>query len=220
MSDTRPYPKILRTTESADHALREYAARTHLAPFEALILAIGLLRTKDEREAASERAYKFASLWHDIARKLWHRWRSGLWAIAREQNAADGLRREVASAREATRRADAEVERLTREVAKLGALKSAEIAPVIERFKSAFGADIPQAPSGRAATQPCACALPALPTKLGKRAAALAKARAEPLPDLVTYCVALGVSRLESLARHAPVQAARDKAKRAAAKGA
>ena len=112
MSD-RPYPKILRTTEAADATLRTYARGAHLAPFEALILAIGLLRTKDEREAASERAYKFASLWHDIARKLWHRWRSGLWAIAREQNAADGLRRELASAREATRRADAEVERLT-----------------------------------------------------------------------------------------------------------
>ena len=112
MSD-RPYPKILRTTEAADATLRTYARGAHLAPFEALILAIGLLRTKDEREAASERAYKFAALWHDLARKLWHRWRSGLWALAREQNAADGLRRELESAREATRRADAEVERLT-----------------------------------------------------------------------------------------------------------
>ena len=192
MSDTRPYPKILRTTESADHALREYAARTHLAPFEALILAIGLLRTKDEREAASERAYKFASLWHDIARKLWHRWRSGLWAIAREQNAADGLRREVASAREATRRADAEVERLTREVAKLGALKSAEIAPVIERFKEAFGADIPQAPSGRAAPQPSACALPA---ELDQRVRARIAAR--PGRDLA-FIVKNGCDRLEA----------------------
>ena len=139
MSDTRPYPKILRTTVEADRALREYAARAHLAPFEALILAIGLLRTKDEREAASERAYKFAALWHDLARKLWHRWRSGLWALAREQNAADGLRREVASAREATRRADAEIARLGAELA-----------------------------AARAAPQPCACAC-ALPAELDQR---------------------------------------------------
>lgn len=43
----------------------------------------------------------------------------------------------------------AEVDRLNGELAKLGALKSAEIAPVIERFREAFGADVPQAPSGK-----------------------------------------------------------------------
>lgn len=120
----RPYPKILRTTEAADATLRAYARKAHLAPFEALILAIGLLRTKDERDAASERAYKFAALWHAIARAIWRRWQNACHLHDRMRDerdraadqrdattrAADTLRADLESAREATRRADAEVE--------------------------------------------------------------------------------------------------------------
>lgn len=123
----RPYPKILRTTEAADATLRTYARGAHLAPFEALILAIGLLRTKDEREAASERAYKFAALWHDLARAMWRRWQNACDLhdtmrddLAAERAVSADLRRTVASAREATRRADAEVEQLRSQVAGLG----------------------------------------------------------------------------------------------------
>lgn len=49
--------------------------------------------------------------------------------------------------------ARAENARLNAELAKLGALKSAEVAPVIERFTAAFGADIPQAPSGKSTSE-------------------------------------------------------------------
>lgn len=47
--------------------------------------------------------------------------------------------------------AEEETQRLRAELAKLGALKSAEIAPVIERFREAFGADVPRAPIGKRA---------------------------------------------------------------------
>lgn len=124
MSANRPYPKILRTTEAADATLRAYARKAHLAPFEALILAIGLLRTKDERDAASERAYKFAALWHAIARAIWRRWQNACHLHDRMRDerdraadqrdaatrAAEALRADLESAREATRRADAALE--------------------------------------------------------------------------------------------------------------
>jgi hypothetical protein len=45
--------------------------------------------------------------------------------------------------------AQAEVERLKADLLLLGTLKSEEVAPVIERFREAFGADVPQAPSGQ-----------------------------------------------------------------------
>lgn len=48
--------------------------------------------------------------------------------------------------------ARAEVSRLKADLLKLGALKFTEVAPVIERFREAFGADVPQAPSGKRAT--------------------------------------------------------------------
>ena len=43
------------------------------------------------------------------------------------------------------------VARLKADLLLLGALKSEEVAPVIERFREAFGADVPQAPSGQRA---------------------------------------------------------------------
>lgn len=54
--------------------------------------------------------------------------------------------------------AGSDLDKMTKEAASLradllllGALKSAEVAPVIERFREAFGADVPQAPSGQRA---------------------------------------------------------------------
>lgn len=44
-----------------------------------------------------------------------------------------------------------EIDRLKADLLLLGALKSEEVAPVIERFREAFGADVPQAPSGKRA---------------------------------------------------------------------
>lgn len=44
-----------------------------------------------------------------------------------------------------------EIDRLKADLLLLGALKSEEVAPVIERFRAAFGADVPQAPSGERA---------------------------------------------------------------------
>jgi hypothetical protein len=48
--------------------------------------------------------------------------------------------------------AEEEARRLRADLLLLGALKSEEVAPVIERFREAFGADVPQAPSGKRAT--------------------------------------------------------------------
>ena len=47
---------------------------------------------------------------------------------------------------------EAAIRRLKADLLLLGALKSAEVAPVIERFREAFGADVPQAPSGERTT--------------------------------------------------------------------
>ena len=48
--------------------------------------------------------------------------------------------------------ARAEIDRLKADLLLLGALKSEEVAPAIERFREAFGADVPQAPSGKRTT--------------------------------------------------------------------
>jgi len=66
-----------------------------------------------------------------------------------------GLRDEARRGDEAEDKADRrarEIERLKADLLLLGTLKSAEVAPVIERFREAFGADVPQAPSGKWAT--------------------------------------------------------------------
>ena len=168
-TDNRARPKIHRTDDKHDKALRDWAAEQGIEPWQALETAIRGLKDPGGPEIDRLRNALEIS------------------AGARRLEAAD-----LESAREATRRADAEVERLARELAKLGALKSAEIAPVIERFKSAFGADIPQAPSGRAATQPCACALPA---ELDQRVRARIAAR--PGRDLA-FIVKNGCDRLEA----------------------
>lgn len=53
---------------------------------------------------------------------------------------------------ETAKRAVKEIRRLKADLLLLGALKSEEVAPVIERFRAAFGADVPQAPSGKRTT--------------------------------------------------------------------
>ena len=197
MSDTRPYPKILRTTVDADRDLRAYAAEYEIKPFEALVVAIDRLKDPVESEtlrASLDKAtatIESLTAAHDALLAEIERIRARemvrMGELAAERKTAADLRADLESAREATRRADAEV-------AKLGALKSAEIAPVIERFKSAFGADIPQAPSGRAAPQPCACAC-ALPAELDQRVRKRIAAR--PSRDLA-FIVKNGCDRLEA----------------------
>ncbi len=58
---------------------------------------------------------------------------------------------QVGVARAERDEARAEIARLKADLLLLGALKSEEVAPVIERFREAFGADVPQAPSGKRA---------------------------------------------------------------------
>lgn len=65
-----------------------------------------------------------------------------------------GLREETKRADDAEDKVDRqarEIERLKADLLLLGALKSAEVAPVIERFREVFGADVPRAPSGKRA---------------------------------------------------------------------
>lgn len=218
----RPYPKILRTTVEADRDLRVYAAEYEIEPYEALVVAIDRLRDPVESESLR------ASLCH--VSELAERQQAEIERLTAAYEAAQAtaraaskdadetererdaeckvsaaLRADLESAREATRRADTEVERLTREVAKLGALKSAEIAPVIERFKSAFGADIPQAPSGRAAPQPCACALP---DDLAPRLAAIAARRDVEPAVMLANVIKNGISKIEASDKYQDAQKA------------
>ena len=73
------------------------------------------------------------------------------------ERVADGgqYRADIVSAIQTIRKqrddAKTEIARLTADLTKLGALKSAEIAPIIDRFTAAFGVDVPQAPSGTTA---------------------------------------------------------------------
>ena len=65
-----------------------------------------------------------------------------------------GLREEAKRGDDAEDKVDRqarEIARLKADLLLLGALKSEEVAPVIERFREAFGADVPQAPSGKRA---------------------------------------------------------------------
>ena len=72
--------------------------------------------------------------------------------IERQREQVEALRGEMDLVRSTLRLERAEVDRLKADLLLLGALKSAEVAPVIERFREAFGADVPQAPSGKRAT--------------------------------------------------------------------
>jgi hypothetical protein len=69
--------------------------------------------------------------------------------IERQREQVEALRGEMDLVRSTLRLERAEIERLKADLLLLGALKSAEVAPVIERFREAFGADVPQAPSGQ-----------------------------------------------------------------------
>lgn len=66
--------------------------------------------------------------------------------IERQREQVEALRGEMDLVRSTLRLERAEIERLKADLLLLGALKSAEVAPVIERFAAAFGADVPQAP--------------------------------------------------------------------------
>lgn len=249
MSDNRKRPCIYRVLPEVDARVRAYAARQGLAPnvaAEALIngAAAEIAALGDEvawhkqREkdivTACERVADGGQFRADIIGAI-HRIKDERDAAIR---AAEALRADLESAREATRRADAEVEsshrsnrilalradaaeaevaRLTREVgeARRAADKlRIEVQRVTEERDTAATARA--ANEQRTAVEPCACALPAVAPELAARAEALAHARDEHPDALIRYCIALGVSRLESLRRHAPVQSARDKAKREA----
>lgn len=199
MSDTRPYPKILRTTEAADALLRAYAAEYEIKPFEALVVAIG--RLADPVESESLRA----SL--DAAGKLAERLTADL---AAERKASAALRADLESAREATRRADAEVERLTAEAtvrAREYALAAAKLGTETDRLTR----ELAEAITSRAriadelaaaiereqrTAAPCACALPA---DLAARVEARIKAR--PGRDFA-FVVKNGCDRLEGSDRY------------------
>ena len=71
--------------------------------------------------------------------------------IERQREQVEALRGEMDLVRSTLRLERAEVDRLKADLLLLGALKSAEVAPVIERFREAFGADVPRAPIGKRA---------------------------------------------------------------------
>lgn len=117
--------------------------------------------------------------------------------LANARKVAADLRAELAAAREATRRADERI---------------AELETAQADWAEESG-EQPASKTRRRASEPIACVLP---RDLEKRAAKLARSRATTREQLINYCVTIGIKRLESVARHAPVQAAREKARRAA----
>ena len=149
MSDNRQRPRIHRTDEKHDKALRDYATEHGIEPWQALEVAIRRLEIPD--------------------------------VLPRDARA------DLESAREATRRADAEVERLTRELA--GERLKTEAAQAREQQARTEAADLQARRSGAA---PCACALP---YDLAARVKARIKAR--PGRDFA-FVVKNGCDRLEA----------------------
>ena len=130
MSDTRPYPKILRTTVDADRDLRAYAAEYEIKPFEALVVAIDRLRDPVESEglqASLDKAtatIESLTTAHDALLAETERIRARelvrVGELAAERKTATDLRSDLESAREATRRADAEIDRLEADLTTAG----------------------------------------------------------------------------------------------------
>ena len=177
MSDNRARPKIHRTDDKHDKALRAYAAEHGIEPWKALEVAIQRLA-----------------------------WTDG--------PTIDTLRADLESAREATRRADAEVEQLRSQVAGLGRTVDAYSAKVasLKSELAASQARERQADEGamdaRAEAAPCACALPDdFEAKIAERAPGW-KGTAD---ELRARVITLGFSRYDALAT--------DAAKRAAERG-
>jgi len=185
-SETRPYPKILRTTEDADALLRAYAAEYEIKPFEALIVAIDRLRDPVESEtlraslAKATATIEAITAAHDTLLTETERIRAREVVRAADLESArvaldmanartDRLAADLESAREATRCADLEVDRLTRELA------AARQVP---------------------AREPCACALP---DELKQRVQARIAAR--PGRDFA-FVVKNGCDRLEGSDRY------------------
>ena len=187
----RPYPKILRTTVEADRDLRVYAAEYEIEPYEALVVAIDRLRDPVESESLR------ASLCH--VSELAERQQAEIERLTAAYEAAQAtaraaskdadetererdaeckvsaaLRADLESAREATRRADTEVERL--KAWRVDALADAERkTATIAHLDAEFAAARTIAP------QPCACALP---DDLAPRLATIA-ARRGVEPDVI-----------------------------------
>ena len=109
-------------------------------------------------------------------------------------------RADLESAREATRRADAEVERLTRELA--GERLKTEAAQAREQQARTEAADLQARRSGAA---PCACALPA---NLAPRLAAIA-ARRDVAPEIMlANVIKNGISKIEASDKYQDAQKA------------
>lgn len=240
MSDKRQRPRIHRCDDKHDAALRAYARSRGIEPWEALEVAIERLKddecdgtidrlTKERDDAQTEReclaterdgaanaldeeiersdkttkrAYTLAErigFVIDGLHKEAERADTAEDDLAAARKIAADLRAELASAREATRRADERI---------------AELETALADWREASG-ERPAAskPARRRASESIACVLP---RDLEKRASKLARARATTREQLINYCVTIGIKRLESVARHAPVQAAREKARRAA----
>jgi chromosome segregation ATPase len=189
VSDNRQRPRIHRCDDKHDALIRAYARSRGIEPWQALKIAIERLGEEDARA-------------------------------------------ELAAAREATRRADeriAELEDGIEIAAKLGNEAIAERAALAAKFEQArtriaeletaladwreASGEQPAPKARRRAPEPITCALP---RDLERRASKLARSRATTREELINYCITIGIKRLESVARHAPVQAAREKARRAA----
>jgi hypothetical protein len=189
MSDNRPYPKILRTTVEADTLLRAYAREYQIEPYEALVVAID--RLADPVEAEPLRA----SL--DAAGKL-----------------AERLAADLESAREATRRADQEIETLRAELARGRASDEAaqealrgDVAREIEAAKRAEK-EAERLRAELAATRPAPCACAALPDDFEAKLTERAPGWPGTLPELRARVIQLGFSRYDALATDAAKRAA------------
>mgnify|MGYP001558381072 CR=1 FL=1 len=100
----------------------------------AVSVAIAALRAKGDETAVDEHG-------RDVGREEAARGLAGAWLAYAGQDR--------------TASEKAENERLRADVARLSALKSAEVAEVLQRFRAAFGVNVPRAPATRHDSQFC-----------------------------------------------------------------
>ena len=221
----RPYPKILRTTVEADRDLRVYAAEYEIEPYEALVVAIDRLRDPVESESLR------ASLCH--VSELAERQQAEIERLTAAYEAAQAtaraaskdadetererdaeckvsaaLRADLESAREATRRADTEVERLTRE-------RTASITRDVD-WQEASGAASPEelttALEAHRAKRANAPQPSALPDDLAPRLATIAARRGVEPDVMLANVIKNGISKIEASDKYQDRQKAARKA--------